>query len=277
MHDLFQTILRLSLLGSVIILVLLCLRPLLVRAVPPRWQTWLWGLALVVMVLPVYQWVPVSQPVPDPPTLPVRQIQTEVPTEDTQAEPSETNQAVSPAPTTGSPYDTQAQQLTLTHLGYLWAAGTVAFLAVLLGNYGRFLVKLSRNSIKLSEHPLFQAICQEQHIHRSIPLRVVPSLSSPMLVGVLFPVVYLPDADLPQEHLRMVLLHELTHYKRKDLLLKWLALLVNALHWFNPLAWLLTRSLGQACEDACDRDVTRTMSTEERKQYMYTILTLAQA
>ena len=122
-----------------------------------------------------------------------------------------------------------------------------------------------------------EEVRQALGIRRQIPLRVVPGLPSPMLVGILSPVVCLPDPSLPQDQLRMVLLHELTHYKRKDLLLKWLALLVNALHWFNPLAWLLTRSLGQACEDACDRDVTRDMTLQERKLYMSTILTLAQA
>ena len=133
------------------------------------------------------------------------------------------------------------------------------------------------NSICISEHPLLEEVRQELGIRRVIPMREVPGLPTPMLVGLFHPVVCLPDPSLSRDHLRMVLLHELTHYKRKDLLLKWLALLVNALHWFNPLAWLLTRSLGQACEDACDQDVTRNMTPQERKLYMSTILALAQA
>ncbi len=275
MDNLFQTVLLLSLLGSGVVLVLLCLKPLLTRAVPPRWQTWLWTLALLVMVLPVYRWVPVPQAVPVPPTLPVQQTQAS--TEDIPTQDPEITPPVSPAPQQAPPADSHSQRLTLDHLGYLWAAGTLAFLVFLLGNYGRFLRHLLKNSTKLSEHALLDEVRRELGIRRHIPLRVVPGLPSPMLVGILFPVVCLPDPSLPQDHLRMVLLHELTHYKRKDLLLKWLALLVNAIHWFNPLAWLLTRSLGQACEDACDRDVTRDMTLQERKLYMSTILTLAQA
>ena len=282
MDYLFQTVLLLSLLGSGLILILLCLKPLLTRMVPPRWRTWIWSLVLLVMILPVYQWIPVSHPVSPLPTLPVQQVQTSPSSEAPQEEASQTEdiEKIEPEaslPQSEPPKAPQPQRLTLVHLGYLWLAGTVTFLAFLLGSYGRFYSKLLKNSIKFSEHSLLEEIRKELGIRRHIPLRVAPGLSSPILVGIVFPVVCLPDPDLPQDYLRMVLLHELTHYKRKDLFLKWLALLVNAIHWFNPLAYLLTRSLGQACEDACDRDVTRNMSLQERKLYMSTILTLTQA
>lgn len=124
---------------------------------------------------------------------------------------------------------------------------------------------------------MLEEVKQALHITRTIRLGLAPAVSSPMLVGGFFPIVYLPCQALPKEHLRMVFLHELTHYKRKDLLLKWLALLVNAVHWFNPLAYLLRANLSEACEAACDRAVTRAMSHQESKQYMSTILTLAEA
>ena len=275
MQDLFHTVLLLSLLGSGPTLVLLCLKPILSRMVPPRWQTWLWVAVLLAMVLPIYKLVPT--PPPDL-TLPTIQPQAEAdsPAVSPQMDQEETNQLPSP---TLQPQETSpvSHRLTLNSLCYLWLAGTGAFLAFLLGSYSRFRLQLLKNSICISEHPLLNEVRQALDIRRAIPLRVAPGLSSPILVGIFFPVVCLPEQGLPEAHLRMVLLHELTHYKRKDLLLKWLALLVNAVHWFNPLAWLLTRSLGQTCEDACDRDVTRNMTPQERKLYMSTILTLAQA
>ena len=76
--------------------------------------------------------------------------------------------------------------------------------------------------------------------------------------------------------MRMVFLHELTHYKRKDLLIKWLSLFVNAVHWFNPLAYLLCANVSEACEVSCDMEVTKNMSDEEQKVYMKTILDLVE-
>lgn len=277
MYDLFQTVLLLSLLGGGLGLILLCLKPFLVRTVPPRWQTWIWAAVLLSMVLPVYKLVPAPAPVPSMPLI-LPQEEPESPTVTPQTEQEETNtQTISPTPQPMESEPPQPQRLTLAHLGYLWLAGAGAFLALLLGSYGRFRFQLLKKSISISEHPLLEEVQKELGIRRFIPLRAVPGLPSPMLVGIFFPVVCLPDPNLSEGHLRMILLHELTHYKRKDLLLKWLALLVNAVHWFNPLAYLLTRNLGQACEDACDRDVTRDMTLQERKLYMSTILALAQA
>ena len=87
--------------------------------------------------------------------------------------------------------------------------------------------------------------------------------------------VYIPCREIPDDNMRMVLLHELTHYKRKDLLIKWFAVLVNAVHWFNPLCYLACANLSEACEVSCDMSVTKNMSEDEQKLYMQTILNLA--
>lgn len=81
---------------------------------------------------------------------------------------------------------------------------------------------------------------------------------------------------ISDNNMRMVLLHELTHYKRKDLLVKWFAVLVNAVHWFNPLCYLACTALSEACEVSCDMSVTKNMSEDEQKLYMQTILNLVE-
>jgi beta-lactamase regulating signal transducer with metallopeptidase domain len=82
----------------------------------------------------------------------------------------------------------------------------------------------------------------------------------PAAFGIRRGTVFLPEEALkwPTEQLRMVLLHELAHLKRRDPGMQALACLTCALHWFNPLVWVLHRIWLKEREVACDALVLST-------------------
>ena len=97
------------------------------------------------------------------------------------------------------------------------------------------------------------------------------------LVGVLHPQIWLPHTlpgALTPAELRHVLLHELGHARRRDLLAQWLCSLACCLHWFNPLVWLLARLARTDRELACDAWVLSrdAMKAEPVSSYGHTLL-----
>jgi beta-lactamase regulating signal transducer with metallopeptidase domain len=80
------------------------------------------------------------------------------------------------------------------------------------------------------------------------------AISMPIACGVMRPTVVLPaDADAwPDERVRVVLLHELAHVRRRDCLTQAIADAACAVFWFNPLAWMAVRELRRERERACD-------------------------
>lgn len=110
-----------------------------------------------------------------------------------------------------------------------------------------------------------------------VPVRLLrcPGLSGPMMTGLFRPTVLLPDPPPAENSLPFVLLHELTHFRRRDIWYKTLLLLAAALHWFNPLVWLMLRAAEGDLECSCDSDVLRALPPERREDYAAAILAAA--
>jgi uncharacterized membrane protein YkoI len=108
--------------------------------------------------------------------------------------------------------------------------------------------------------------------HKTIAAKICPFVPSPMLIGFFKSTILLPNKDISADELGYAFRHELTHYKRKDLWINLLALLATAMHWFNPLVYLMAKVARADCEAACDEAVVNGYDLERRKQYGETII-----
>lgn len=100
---------------------------------------------------------------------------------------------------------------------------------------------------------IFDELKRKMNLERS-PLCLVQSYraKTPCLVGVRKPRILLPVEGYTEEELRVILSHEMTHYKQKDVILKHVAFLVLAIHYINPFAWMLIFKIQKWSEFACD-------------------------
>lgn len=118
---------------------------------------------------------------------------------------------------------------------------------------------------------------QSSPIDRIGDLKVVVSdyVHSPMLIGFFKPTIVMPNVNINAEDYQLALQHEWIHYKQRDAWMKLMAVLVNCLHWFNPVSYLALANISEACEYAVDEQITKGLKTAEKKRYSEMILHFA--
>ncbi len=136
-------------------------------------------------------------------------------------------------------------------LAAIWIAGTFLYVAVTAVRVRRF-----SRAVRRSQSPAPNWLKDEiVDIAKRIGLRRAPRLMvwSGWRPTLLVPRTIVESIDPPQR--RLLLLHELLHLRRGDHLVRWFAVAVMALYWWNPAAWWVVRRLQNAEEECCDADV----------------------
>lgn len=111
-----------------------------------------------------------------------------------------------------------------------------------------------------------------------VPLRdnifIADDIKSPFVVGLFCPKIYLP-CNLGDKEQEYIILHEQHHIKRLDHVMKVLAFLALAIHWFNPLVWAAFILANKDMEMSCDEAVIRKVGGDVRADYSASLLALA--
>ena len=161
----------------------------------------------------------------------------------------------------------------------IWLIGTGLLLALALSSLALTLRRVARNSVPAAPETILriERIAEQIGLHRLPRVLVSPAVKSPAVCGLWRGMLMLNQSfehGLSPSEQEMVLRHELTHLRRKDLTWNALSCLMLATHWFNPLVWL---AYYRACADreaACDADVLGGSSMCRRRAYGHTLLKL---
>lgn len=123
---------------------------------------------------------------------------------------------------------------------------------------------------------LFLQCKTEMNANNSIQLLSTAEIQSPITLGWLSPAIVLPHniENFPADKLKHILLHELGHIKRQDILFNWVACAINILHWFNPMVWLACRRMRM--DMACDALVLSHLHQAQRKDYGATLIEISE-
>lgn len=157
----------------------------------------------------------------------------------------------------------------------LWLLGVVLFLAWQRWKYTSFRQMLKRNRRKVLDASVldtYYSLCKEMGIKKRPDLHFCGGLPSPLCVGFFRQEIYINSEDREEEDIRLILKHELTHCKRKDLWFKGVLMLARAVHFFNPFVHWMAKLAERDMELSCDVAVMENCTMEERQAYSMAIL-----
>ena len=267
MHEVFKRIVSMTLSGGALILLLLLLRPLLRDRLSKRWQYYIWLLVIVRLLLPA---APPNSPAEDA-VITMNEAAVSVIGYDANhswanTRPEYDAESAPPEPTALQRFASAVWE----NLWVIWLAGALALLIRRITAYQSFVRYIRTGWETVDDPTLLDRVAEtgaEIGVKRPIDLYINPLAASPMLLGIRKPCVILPTADLPPEDLRCVLLHELTHYRRRDVLYKWLMQITVCVHWFNPLVHWMSRESERMGELSCDEAVLKGLDEPGRRAY----------
>ena len=271
MSEFIKILLSLSVSGALLLLLILGLKPLYKNKFSKRWQYYIWIVVALRFLLPFtpdttiigslfekFDTTAITNEIPTPPNVPVP-----ADTGNSKAEPIQTNREITTA-AMREPVD------KYVCLFFIWSALALVLFVRKVTVYQGFIQYIKAGNKEVSDIKILNLLsdCEEKlNIKTRVEISCNPLLASPMLIGFLRPRIILPAHEWEDKELSYIFVHELVHYRQRDMFYKWLIQIVVCAHWFNPFVYLLEKEVNKSCELSCDEKVISVLDDTARREY----------
>lgn len=258
--NLFVSIFEISVSTSLIVLILLILAPLLNRRYASKWNYYIW------IALAFCLFIPFNI------NLPLQQIVINVPKEVTSPIIINAGDAI---PITLQEEQKFMEITLLDLLAVIWLVVCVCFISVHIFSFLHYKAQIMKKGVYIESSSI---LCQLLNLQKDLQIKNKITIikysdaASPMIIGFFRPILVLPTNEYSQEELFFILKHELIHLKRHDIYFKLLFVMTNAIHWFNPLIYMMQKQASIDMELSCDERVIEGTDYAVRKAYTETLL-----
>lgn len=270
MNEVLKTAVSLSVSGTLLMAMLFLVRMVSKKWTSKRWRYYIWLFIIARLLLPF-----------SPQTSIIGNVfeQTETYVEQIKVQTQNDNPPLFIIPEPVQTVDAQATtvfqwgnmiEVVTQNLWAIWLIVALVMLVRKITVYQSFVKYVRAGSTQIADIELLELlgkIVEKEKIRVSVELFVNPLISSPLLIGFFRPCIVLPSTQIVSSDFSKIILHELTHYKRKDMFYKWVAQITICLHWFNPFVYVMSRTISRDCELSCDEAVMRTLDATERRSY----------
>jgi len=155
-------------------------------------------------------------------------------------------------------------------LFFLWLVPALVLFIRKITVYQGFIQYIKAGSTEVSDIRILNLLSdyeEKLNCRKKVELFCNPLIVSPMLIGFFRPKIVLPVGGLGDKELSYIFMHELIHYKQKDMFYKWLIQVVVCVHWFNLFVYLLEKEVNKSCELSCDEKVISLLDDTARREY----------
>ncbi|MGW5951790.1 M56 family metallopeptidase [Bacillus mycoides] len=286
----FDWLIETSLMASILVGFILCIKVLFRNKLTPRWQYMLWIVLMIRLLLPwspdssysIYSLLSYSSSVSEviPKNMPSTESIVNIETNHTVE--LESNSEI--VTKNGEPeVNASAEQQTTFSLYklalYVWLAGVIV-LAVITFITNRRLYSYIKKQADITDEQVitvFNRCKQSMKMKKAVSLRLAGKIASPTVFSFFRPKVLLSKKHmkvLNEQQLQYVFYHELAHIKRNDVAVNWIMYSLLLLNWFNPILWYAYFCMREDQELACDAYALTFIDKEEQIAYGHTIITL---
>ncbi len=159
-------------------------------------------------------------------------------------------------------------------VGIVLTSVSVVLILVFVIRQTMYTKKLKRLENLVTEHEL-ELFCKASEKvfkkDRKIKLIKTDFVSMPMVTGLFSNMVLLPNEEYDDNELEFIFIHECTHLKNKDLLLKLLIHVFCCIFWWNPFVYLLKSDISFLLELKCDNKACADMDELTKLDYIKSI------
>ncbi|RAT04080.1 methicillin resistance protein [Bacillus cereus] len=284
----FDWLIETSLMASILVGFILCIKILFRNKLTPRWQYMLWIVLMIRLLLP---WSPdssysiysllsyrssVSEVIPKnmPSTESIVNIESDRTVESNSKMVTKTSE-----PEVEVSLEQQTPFSLYKLAMYVWLAGVIllAFITFITNSRLYSYIKKQPDITDEQVVTVFNRCKQSMKMKKAVSVRLAGKIASPTVFSFFRPKVLLSKKHmkvLNEQQLQHVFYHELAHIKRNDVAVNWIMYSLILLNWFNPILWYAYFCMREDQELACDAYALTFIDKEEQIAYGHTIITL---
>ena len=280
MDEFMKILLSLSVSGTLLLLLILGLKPLYKSRFSKRWQYYIWIIVALRFLLPFTPDTTIVGSLFEKPGTTV--ITNEIPTSPNVPAPANTDNSKT-EPIQADRDIAAAMREPFNRyvcLFFIWSVFALVLFVRKITIYQGFIQYIKAGSTEVSDIKTLNLLsdCEEKlNIKTRVELSRNPLIASPIMIGFFRARIVLPACELDDKEWSYIFVHELIHYKQRDMFYKWLIQIVVCAHWFNPFVYLLEKEVNKSCELSCDEKVISILDDKARREYGDTLISFLQS